>query len=112
MISNEMILSKVQVGDDEEYKLVNPEIAQKIIEFEKMAKEIKEKEDDIKKAILEEMEDKGIVKVENDEFIISYIAPTDRETFDTKSFRAAHEDLYDEFVKMTPVKSSIRIKLK
>jgi hypothetical protein len=77
-----------------------------------MAKEIKEKEEDIKKIILEEMENKGILKVENDEFVISYIGATDRETFDTKSFRNAHADLYDEFVKMTPVKASVRIKLK
>lgn len=105
-------ISVVQVGNEMEYKLINPEIASKIVEFEKMAKEIKEKEDDIKKTILEEMENKGIVKVENDDFIISYVAPTDRETFDTKSFREAHGDLYDEFVKLTPVKSSIRIKLK
>ena len=107
-----MIISTINNGDNPEHKLVNPEIAAKIVEFEKMAKEIKEKEDAIKKSILEEMENKGILKVENDDFIISYIAPTDRETFDTKSFREAHEDLYDEFVKMTPVKSSIRIKLK
>ncbi|MBQ2350409.1 MAG: hypothetical protein II393_04020 [Cytophagales bacterium] len=105
-------ISVVQVGNEMEYKLINPEIASKIVEFEKMAKEIKEKEDDIKKTILEEMENKGIVKVENDDFIISYVAPTDRETFDTKSFREAYADLYDEFVKLTPVKSSIRIKLK
>lgn len=105
-------ITAVNNGESIEYKLINPEIANKIVEFEKMAKEIKEKEDDIKKSILEEMENKGIVKVENDDFIISYVAPTDRETFDTKSFREAHGDLYDEFVKLTPVKSSIRIKLK
>ena len=110
MINN--LITAIKTGDSVEYKLINPEIADKIVEFERMAKEIKEKEDDIKKSILEEMENKGIVKVENDDFIISYVAPTDRETFDTKSFREAHEDLYDEFVKMTPVKSSIRIKLK
>lgn len=105
-------ISVVQVGNEMEYKIINPEIANKIVEFERLAKEVKEKEDDIKKTILEEMENKGIVKVENDDFIISYVAPTDRETFDTKSFREAHGDLYDEFVKLTPVKSSIRIKLK
>ena len=112
MKNNELNISAVKTGDSIEYKLTNPEIATKIVEFEKMAKEIKEKEDEIKKAILEEMENKGIVKVENDDFVISYIAPTDRETFDTKSFREAHADLYDEFIKLTPVKSTIRIKLK
>lgn len=112
MKSNDVMISAVKTGDNIEYKILNPEIATKIVEFEKMAKEIKEKEDEIKKNILEAMENIGIVKIENDDFVISYIAPTDRETFDTKSFREAHEDLYDEFVKLTPVKSTIRIKLK
>ena len=58
------------------------------------------------------MESKGIIKVETEEITISYIAPTDRETFDSKRFKADHADLFDEYVKMSPVKSSVRIKVK
>ena len=75
-------------------------------------KELKKQEDKIKKAILEEMESKNILKIETDEVSISYIASSDRETFDTKNFREKHSDLYDEFIKFTPVKSSIRVKAK
>jgi predicted phage-related endonuclease len=75
-------------------------------------KELKKQEDEIKKAILEEMENKNILKIDTDEVSISYIASSDRETFDTKKFREEHSDLYDEFVKFTPVKSSIRVKVK
>ncbi len=92
--------------------LLNPATSKQIAEFEKAMEELKEQQDELKKAILEEMEAKNIIKLENDDFIISYIAPTEREKFDSKAFREVHQDLYDEYVKFTPVKSSVRIKLK
>ena len=92
--------------------LLNADISKQIAGFEKTIKEIKEKEDDLKQAILNEMESKGIVKIDTDDLTINYIASADRETFDSKLFREDHADLYDEYIKFTPVKSSIRIKLK
>lgn len=92
--------------------VLDAEIAAKIAFFEQQVKDIKEKEETLKKAILEAMEGNNIVKVETDMLTISYIAPTDRETFDSKTFRKDHADLYDDYVKITPVKSSIRIKVK
>ena len=86
--------------------------AKHIAEFERMANEIKAKEDALKKAILEEMESKGLIKLDTDELVISYVAPTDRETLDTKTLKEELPDIYDTYVKISPVKSSIRIKLK
>lgn len=81
-------------------------------EIEKEIKYLKEKEELIKQSILEEMENRNILKLDNDNLTINYIAPSDRETFDSKKFKAEHQDLYDEYVRMTPIKSSIRIKVK
>lgn len=103
-----MDLIKIKNGSPE----LSLTASKKIAKFEKAIKELKEKEDELKQAILMEMENKNILKVETDDFTISYIAPTDRETFDSKEFRKYHQDLYDDYVVMTPVKSSIRIKLK
>lgn len=99
----------VVIGDK---GLLNPEISDKIAEFEKKIKKLKEQEDLLKQSILEEMEAKGIVKIENDDLLINYIAPTDRETFDSKKLREDNPDLYDEYVKISKVKASIRIKVK
>lgn len=99
----------VVIGDE---GLLNPEISDKIAEFEKKIKKLKEQEDLLKQSILEEMEAKGIVKIENDDLLINYIAPTDRETFDSKKLREDNPDLYDEYIKITKVKASIRIKVK
>lgn len=92
--------------------LLDVETSAKIAEFERKMKEIKEAEDALKQGILKEMEQKGILKVETEEMTISYIAPTDRETFDSKRFKFDHPDMFDEYVKLTPVKSSVRIKVK
>ena len=86
--------------------------ASKIAEFERSMREIKKAEDELKKAILAEMESSGLIKVETDELIISYIAPTERETLDSKTLRAELPDIYDEYIKISPVAASIRIKLK
>ena len=85
----------------------------KIAEFERQIKLIKEAEEALKEMIKAEMEAKGILKLkdETNGMTISYIAPTDRETFDSKKFKAENPDMYDEYVKFTPVKSNIRIKL-
>lgn len=92
--------------------LLDAETSKQIAEFEAAIKDIKEKEDNLKQAILNEMESKKIIKLDTDDLTINYIASTDRETFDSKLFREDHADLYDEYIKFTPVKSSIRIKLK
>lgn len=88
------------------------EAVAKIVEFERMAKQIKESEDKLKAAILKEMEEKNILSIDSPELKISYVAATQRETFDSKAFREDFSDLYDEYVKLAPVKASIRIKVK
>lgn len=92
--------------------LLNPDTAEMIAAFEKAAKEIKAKEDELKKAILAEMEAKNIIKIDNELMTISYIAPTDRETLNTKQLRAELPDIYDTYTEIKPVKASIRLKVK
>lgn len=73
---------------------------------------IKEEISNITEKLLSEMEEQNIIKIDIPELLVSYIAPSERETFDSKKFREEHEDLYDEYVKFSPVKSSLRIKVK
>ena len=89
-------------------------VSNTIVEFERQLKAIKEQEEELKKAILTEMENNGIVKFEDETngLSITYVAETSRETFDSKKFRADNPDMYDEYIRFTPVKSSIRIKVK
>lgn len=97
---------------EQDTALLNPAVSSKLAEFERMAKEIKAKQDELKQKILEEMELHGLIKVETDELTITYVAPTSRETFDSKAFRKDNPDLYDEYVKITDVSASVRMKVK
>jgi hypothetical protein len=93
--------------------ILDMDVSNKIAEFERQIKLIKEAEDALKEVIKAEMEARGILKVEDETngMTISYVAPTHRETFDSKKFKADNPDMYDVYVKLTPVKSSIRIKI-
>ena len=92
--------------------VLDNDTAYQIAEFERQIKLLEEQEKKLKQAILDEMEAKGFIKIETDVLTITYVAATDREKFDSKKFRAENPDLYDEYVSMTPVKPSIRIKVK
>ena len=89
-----------------------PSASAMLADFERQAKAIEEKQKELKKRILEEMEKHGIIKIETDDVTITYVAPTTRETFDSKAFRAKNPDLYDEYIKIGAVASSVRIKVK
>ena len=92
--------------------LLNPDVSSKLAEFERMAKEIKAKQDELKQEILAEMEEHGILKIDTDELTITYVGETSRETFDSKAFRKDNPDLYDEYVKISTVSASVRMKVK
>lgn len=98
---------------ENEMSILDIEISNKIAEFERQMKEIKKQEDELKQNILKEMEEKGILSLRDEVngLLISYIAPTERETLDSKRLREEQPDVYDEYIKFTPVKSSIRIKI-
>ena len=83
-----------------------------IIDIDRQEKAIKKAKEEVWNALKEEMEKKGVKKIESDELLINYIASTDRESFDKKAFQKDHADLYDEYVEMKPVKASIRVKVK
>lgn len=91
--------------------LLNPAVSIKLAEFERVVKEFKAKEEELKQKILEEMESKGILSIKSPELTISYVAPTSRETFDSKAFRKDHPDLYDQYVNISLVKASVRMKV-
>ena len=83
-----------------------------LAEFERQVKEIEAKQKDLKNRILAEMEANGILSIENDELSITYVAPYPKESFDSKAFRKDNPDLYDEYVKISRVSASVRMKVK
>lgn len=83
-----------------------------ITAYERQMKEIKRHYDDYKKALLTAMEEHGIKKIDTEDFVVSYVAPTERITLDSKKVEAEYPDVYRECMKISDVKSSVRVKLK
>ena len=97
---------------ENEIAVLDTETSMKIAKLERTIKELKETEDELKLSILNEMESKNILKLETDDLMINYIAASERETLDSKKLREEQPDIYDEYVKFSPVKASIRLKVK
>ena len=97
-------------------KIEKNELSQETVEFiramEAQKKAFEDKYNTFKAELLKAMEQNGVCKFENDDVRISYIAETQREDFDKKQFKTDMPDLYDEYVKFTTVKPSIRIAIK
>ena len=97
-------------------KFENGQLTDEAIEFIKQKelemKTIKEEYEQLKADILQAMEQTQTLKFESDNILINYIAPTESERFDSKLLKETSPELYDQFVKFTPVKASVRIKVK
>lgn len=104
-------MNNLIVKKEDNYQLTDTIISElRLIDEEE--KELKEKKEKIREILLKEMEDKNILKLENENISITYKAPTERETFRTTKFKKDLPDLYDTYVEFTPVKSSLLIKIK
>lgn len=101
------------VLDNKTY-LLDSAVSGKIKEVELLMQTLKAQQDSIKEQLRYEMADKGIksIKDEINGVTITYIEPSERETFDSKRFRADNEDLYNEYVKFSSARDSVRISIK
>ena len=92
--------------------VLDPFTATRLEGFERQMEILKEKEAEVKQAVFEEMQRKGVIKIETDGMRISYVAAYDREKFDSKALKKADPDLYDDYVNFTHVKANIQVRLK
>ena len=90
--------------------VANEELVNAALEIKFLEEKLKAKKDALTLELLEEMKAKDIKKIETDDVIISYIDETERETLDSKKLREEYPDVYDECIKFTKVKASVRIK--
>lgn len=97
--------------EDDSFKLM-PAVVSALKEAEETIKKMKEVQDNYKRQILKEMQENGIIKIDTDELTITFVDAYDRETFDSKTLKKELPDIYDAYVKMTPLKPSVRIKVK
>ena len=75
------------------------------LEAEKQAKEMKER-------LRALMEENGVTKWENDDFVATLGKASEQSKFDTDTFKKENPDIYDSYIKTIPVKPHFTIKLK
>ena len=105
-------MSNFLTRNNEDDIILQSEAVNKIIALEESLKNLKETYDSIKQGILEEMEQQGLIKLDSEVLSITYIAPNNKELLDTTRLKNERNDVYQEYIKITPVRSSIRIKVK
>ena len=85
----------ITLGENKNEFIINQEFLNAVIEIEKKAQE------EYKSRLLNEMEEKGIFKISNEEkgISISYIeSKNNEEVFHKNEFREKYPDIYDEFI--------------
>jgi len=85
-----------------------------IFSIENEIKNLTDLRDKYKKALIKEIEDRGITKcnIKNELFTLTYKAPSTKETLDSKSLKADMPEIYNEYIKISEVSSSISVRLK
>lgn len=101
-------------------KFKDGKLAQQTVDYilavETQMKVLKDQYDAFKDELQKAMEQNGIIKIESDlangeKVRVNYIAESTRETFDSKAFKSDMPELYNEYVKFSKVKASVRIKV-
>lgn len=103
-----MELIKIEGGIVE----ASEQLINEALEIKFLEEKLKAKKDALTLTLLEEMRDNEIKRIETPDVIISYVDESEREIIDSKKFRKDHPDMYDEYVRFSKVKASLRIKAK
>lgn len=103
-----MELIKIENG----LEVATQQLIDEALEIKLLEEKLKAKKEALNLTLLEEMQKKDIKKIETPDVIISYVADSEREVFDTKKFREDYPIMYDEYVRFSKVKASVRIKAK
>lgn len=65
---------------------------------------------DVKEQIKKEMEERGLLQIKLGDKTISYVAPTEKVSLDSKKLKQEEPEIYEKYKKVSKVSSAIRIK--
>lgn len=88
------------------------DIERAIIEIKTRLAQAEEQKKSLTEALYQEMDARGVYKLDSPTLSITRIADTTAETFDSKAFRADHPELYGQYLREIPRKGYVKIALK
>ncbi len=98
------------VGNDVDKLVARVErFEMQIIGFKAQAKKIEAQQKAFKEELYQKMEENDIKKLDTGKIIITRILPTTRKTVDSTKLKKEQPDIYEQYLKVTDVKGSIRI---
>lgn len=89
-----------------------PDTLKKITDLIKLKKQLDDQEKELKVTLQKAMERYGIKSFENDQIKMVYVAPTSRDTVDTKALKKKYPEIVEQYTKTSAVSASVRITLK
>ena len=94
------------------FKVTTGNAIKKIADLELAKKNIENDESALREQLLQAMEKYGVKKFETDEVTFTYVAPTTRNTIDSKALKDEQPDIAALYTKTSNVKASVKITVK
>lgn len=104
--------NKLEIEKEKDKLLASTKVFEAVKYLEEQALLISQQQELMKEKIKNAMEKTKTKKFENDLVSITYVAPTIRKGVDTDKLKTEYSEIYAKVLKETPVKSSIRLKVK
>lgn len=108
--NGEIYKYEVAINDDQIMEIAELEELIKMLDGQ--VKAAKQKQDELKGALLQEMESRGLKSFEKGNLKITYVAPSTRATLDSKAIKEQYPAIYEANLKTTEIKASLKITLK
>jgi hypothetical protein len=109
-MNSESYMCPQEGGNAELSKLLTLET--QIVAYKEYVETFEEQKKAVLEGLLKQMEGMGLKKWETEKIILTRVEPTIRESLDTKKLKEALPDVYNEYVKTSTVKGSVRITIK
>ncbi len=103
-----MEIVKIENGQIE----IAKEFTKQYKEFLKLQLEMDLKMKEVKEKVKQAMEEFNITSFDNDDLTITYRKGTTRKSVDTKRLKEELNDIYQEYLKESPVASSVIVEVK
>lgn len=83
-----------------------------LLVFEKKTKVLKEQQKEYRELLYQKMEENDIKKIDTGDIVITRVLPTTRLSVDSNRLKKEKPDIYEQYLKESTIKGSIRIKEK
>ena len=105
-------VAEIITKDDEGKLIVQKNVIEAMSMIERQKKELTAQFDTYREALKQAMEEYGVTKIDSDELVATYVAEHEQIKLDSKAVKEFYPKVYEDCTKLSPVKASVRVRLK